>query len=257
MPEGVTTLVWAFEGEHETDGAIARMGTIRDVEAAHAYKVAFHYTRTPDGYAKVEVEVDDSVEVLDDKWYFKPQPEISGAGIDAAGINRYAEGSTVTLVCESINDLTTLSLGGVNFFENGAPVEGAIAGVSCVKNEATKVTITLAPTYFSTLNGGEQTLEFGMQDAGGADIYAQQIKFRKQGMLPEATTADLWKNTASFEALVDGDATNVKFQYRERGASEWNTVAATQQGTEEGFNRFKRLIISGRTSVCSAAPMAA
>lgn len=249
MPEGVTTLVWAFEGEHETDGAIARMGTIRDVEAAHAYKVAFHYTRTPDGYAKVEVEVDDSVEVLDDKWYFKPQPEISGAGIDAAGVNRYAEGSTVTLVCEAINDLTTLSLGGVNFFENGAPVADAIAGVSCVKNEPTKVTITLAPTYFNTLNGGEQTLEFGMQDAGGSDIYAQQIKFRKQGMLPEATTADLWKNTASFEALVDGDATNVKFQYREHGASEWNTVAATQQGTEEGFKRFKATTTASWTEV--------
>lgn len=229
MPEGVTTLVWAFEGEHETDGAIARMGTIRDVESAHAYKVGFHYTRTPDGYAKVEVEIDDSVEVLDDKWYFKPQPEISGTGIDAAGVNRYAEGSSVTLVCESINDLTTLSLGGVNFFANGAPVADAIEGVSCVKNEPTKVTITLAPAYFSKLNGGEQALEFGMQDAGGSDIYAQQIKFRKQGLVLGELLTDLWKNTATFSALVEEQGA-VEIRYRRVGAQEWITLPATRIG---------------------------
>lgn len=227
MPEGVTTLVWAFEGEHETDGAIARMGTIRDVEAAHAYKVGFHYTRTPDGYAKVEVEVDDSVEVLDDKWYFKPQPEISGAGIDAAGVNRYAEGSTVTLVCESINDLTTLSLGGVNFFANGAPVADAIAGVSCVKNEPTKVTITLGSAYFDTLKGGVNLLEFGMQDAGGTDVYAQQVQFAVEGIDASRTTYDLWANTAALKAVVTSAASEVAVRFRRVGTSEWVTVPAT------------------------------
>ncbi len=245
MPEGVKTLVWAFEGTHETDGAIARVGTISNVKQAHAYKVRFNYSRTPDGYARVEVFVDESVETMDDKWYFKPQPEITGAGIDAAGINTYTEGSDVVLVCESINDLKMLSLGGVTFFADGEPVQGAIAGVTCVKDEATKATITVSEAYFDTLNGGVQALEFGMQDAGGADVYAQKIQFFKQGLVVDATTSDLWANTATFKVAVAADVTNVKIQYREQGAATWNTLTATQSGTENGLKIYTATSVAG------------
>lgn len=231
MPEGVKTLVWAFEGTHETDGQIARVGTISNVKQAHAYKVRFNYSRTPDGYARVEVLVDENVETMDDKWYFKPQPEISGAGIDAAGVNTYTEGSDVVLVCESINDLTMLSLGGVKFFDNGEPVSGAIAGVTCVKNDVTKATITVSGTYFDTLNGGVQALEFGMQDAGGSDIYAQKIQFFKQGLVIDETTADFWSNTATFHAYITEEVSKVQMRYRASGETTWNVVDAINMGS--------------------------
>lgn len=245
LPEGVTTLVWAFEGQHETDGQIARIGTIRDVEPAHAYKVSFYYTRTPDGYAKVEVEIDDEVEIMEDDWYFKPQPEITGAGINAAAVNNYTEGNDVVLVCESINDLVTISLGGVAFFKDGAVVADAITGVSCVKNEATKVTITLSEVYFDTLNGGVQALSFGMKDAGSDEVYGQQIEFRKQGLVADETTSDLWANTASFKALVSDNVSTVKIQYREVGAGSWQTVTATHTATENGFKVFTATTVAG------------
>lgn len=245
LPEGVETLVWAFEGQHETDGQIARIGTIKDVKPAHAYKVSFFYTRTPDGYAKVEVEVDDEVEVLEDDWYFKPQPEISGSGIDAAAVNNYTEGSDVVLVCESINDLVTLSLGGTEFFKEGAVVPNAINGVSCVKNEATKVTITLSETYFDTLNGGVQALSFGMQDAGSAEVYAQRIEFFKQGLVAEEATADLWANTATFKALVQESVGTVTIRYRKAGGTDWNTLTAVAGATADGYTTYTATSTAG------------
>ncbi len=245
LPEGVETLVWAFEGQHETDGQIARIGMIKDVKPAHAYKVSFFYTRTPDGYAKVEVEVDDEVEVLEDDWYFKPQPEISGSGIDAAAVNNYTEGSDVVLVCESINDLVTLSLGGTEFFKQGAVVPDAINGVSCVKNEATKVTITLSEAYFDTLNGGVQALSFGMQDAGSAEVYAQRIEFFKQGLVAEEATADLWANTATFKALVQESVGTVTIRYRKAGGTDWNTLTAIAGATADGYTTYTATSTAG------------
>lgn len=245
LPEGVTTLVWAFEGTHETDGRIARVGTISDVKPAHAYKTSFYYTRTPDGYAAVQVEIDETTENFEDDWYFKPQPEITGSGIDAAGVNTYTEGSDVVLTCESINDLVTLSLGGVEFFKDGAVVADAITGVSCVKNEATKVTITLSEAYFDTLNGGVQTLSFGMQDAGSSEVYAQHVEFRKQGLVADEVTADLWANTATFKALVQSSVSKVEIRYRKEGASDWNTLTAVAGTTADGFTTYTAASTAG------------
>lgn len=227
LPEGVTTLVWAFEGTHETDGRIARVGTISDVKPAHAYKTSFYYTRTPDGYAAVQVEIDETTENFEDDWYFKPQPEIAGSGIDAAGVNNYA-GNDVVLTCESINDLVTLSLGGVEFFKDGAVVADAITGVSCVKNEATKVTITVSKAYFDALYdgyGGVKALAFGMVDAGSDEVYAQRIEFRRQGLIVDETSADLWANTATFKAVAPNTASTVAIGYRKAGATDWNTLS--------------------------------
>lgn len=245
LPEGVETLVWAFEGTHETDGRIARVGTISDVKPAHAYKTSFYYTRTPDGYAAVQVEIDDDTENFEDDWYFKPQPEITGSGIDAADVNTYTEGSDVVLTCESINDLVTLSLGGVEFFKDGAVVADAITGVSCVKNEATKVTITLSEAYFDTLNGGVQTLSFGMQDAGSSEVYAQHVEFRKQGLVADEVTADLWANTATFKALVQSSVSKVEIRYRKEGASDWNTLTAVAGTTADGFTTYTAASTAG------------
>lgn len=240
LPEGeteadnVTTILWAFEATHAVDGAISKVGTI-NVEKGKGYTVKFKYSRTPDGFVGPDedgngglyVEVDDSVEEYESDFDFKPQPEITGAGLNISGVNVYTEGSNVVLTCESINDLATLSLGGVNFFAEGEVVANAIAGVTCVKNASTKVTITLAKEYFASMTGGENTLVFGMTDTGGE--YSQKIKFLKQGLVEVDTTFDLWSNIANFTAVVTESATSVQVMYKNATATEWNTLAATKQ----------------------------
>lgn len=252
LPEGeadnteddVTTILWSFEGTHSDDGAISKVGTIA-VEKGKGYTVNFVYSRTPDGFIGPDgegngglyVEVSDEVDEMESDFDFKPQPEISGPGLNMSAVNVYAEGSDITLVCESIYDLKTLSLGGVKFFDNGTPNDSAIPGISSVANTPAKVTITIAKEYFANLKGGENILTFEMVDENTdeGDAHEQPVKFLKQGLVIENTKADLWANTATFSAVVtDNSVTNVGFKFRKAGTSEWSDVfPASQTSTDE------------------------
>ena len=252
LPEGeadnteddVTTILWSFEGTHSDDGAISKVGTIA-VAKGKGYTVNFVYSRTPDGFIGPDgegngglyVEVSDEVDEKESDFDFKPQPEISGPGLNMSAVNVYAEGSDITLVCESIYDLKTLSLGGVKFFDNGTPNDSAIPGISSVANTPAKVTITIAKEYFANLKGGENILTFEMVDENTdeGDAHEQPVKFLKQGLVIENTKAYLWANTATFSAVVtDNSVTNVGFKFRKAGTSEWSDVfPASQTSTDE------------------------
>ncbi len=230
MPDEVTTLVWSFEATHATDGAVAQLGTVSNIQPGKGYTVNFFYSRTPDGFAGITVNVDDTVDEIEDDFDFKPQPEISGAGIDLEGVNLYLAGNTVSLVCESINDLERLTLGGVAFFENGAVLAGAIPGLTASSTEATKVTFTLSADYFNTLKGSDQQLQFGMTDTEGE--YLQVLQFKKRGMLVGAgeQSFDLWNNTATVSAYVpESGASSVVLRYHRADSDTWHEVAAAKQ----------------------------
>ena len=257
LPEEVTTLVWAFSADHAEDGSIEKVGAITHVEAGKGYKLSFVYSKSPEGLMTIQVLVDDDMDEFDNNFDFKPQPEITGASVNTSAVNVYQSGSSVTLVCESINDLQSLTLGGVAFFSEGAVVAGAIPGLEATMLEATKVQITLGAAYFASLAGAYQTLEFGMTDTGGD--YTQKLQFVKTGLVSTATTCNLWANTASFEAVVTDAAQSVVVRYRKQGASEWaeTTLSAagdmTYKGTssavwQESQNRNGHTIYTPNTS---------
>lgn len=225
LPEGVTTIAWAFSATHPEDGVIEKVGKIENVESGKGYKLSFVYSKTPDGLMTIQVLVDDSMEEIDNNFDFKPQPEITGEGISASAVNVYQSGSTVTLVCESINDLQSLTLGGVAFLADGAVVEGAIPGLTATVVNGTKVEFTLDSSFFASLTGAYQTLEFGMTDTGGD--YTQNVKFVKTGLVTDATAYDLWANTATFEAVVTDAAQSVVVRYRRQGTTEWAETTLT------------------------------
>lgn len=253
LPEGeadnteddVTTILWSFEGTHSDDGAISKVGTIA-VAKGKGYTVNFVYSRTPDGFIGPDgegngglyVEVSDEVDEMESDFDFKPQPEISGPGLNMSAVNVYAEGSDITLVCESIYDLKTLSLGGVKFFDSGTPNNNAIPGISSVVNTPAKVTITIAKEYFANLKGGENILTFEMVDENTdeGDAHEQSVKFLKQGLVVDDIIADLWANTATFSAVVtDNSVTNVGFKFRKTGTDEWSEfLPASYISTENG-----------------------
>lgn len=228
LPEGVTTIAWAFSATHPEDGAIEKVGKIENVESGKGYKLTFVYSKSPDGLMTIQVLVDDTVDEIENDFDFKPQPEITGEGINNAAVNLYQSGSTVKLVCESINDLEQLTLGGVAFLKDGAVVEGAIPGLTATVVNSTKVEFTLDSSFFASVAGAYPTLEFGMTDTGGD--YQQKLKFVKTGLNSAATTYDLWANTASFEAVVTDAAQSVVVRYRRQGAAEWAETTLTAAG---------------------------
>lgn len=228
MPEEVTTIAWSFSATHPEDGQIEQVGRITNVQAGQGYTLNFVYSKTPDGQMGIQVLVDDSVDEFDSGFDFKPQPEISGAGINAAATNVYKKGSDIALVCESINDLESIALGNKIFYQNGAAVTDAIPGLTVTSVSPTKVTFTLAASYFAALKGANQALEFDMVDTGGD--YSQKLLFVKTGLVPSATTYDLWANTATFEAAVTDAASSVVVRFRKQGTSSWAETPLTKSG---------------------------
>lgn len=234
MPEGVTTLIWAFKANHPDDGVIDAKGTVSaNVDAGKAYKVNFKYARTLDGAGGIRVSIDESVVTFEDVYSFKPQPEITGDGFDVMVANAFKD-QAITLYCESIYNLHNLSLGDTSFLVNGTVVDNhGIAGLACEKQSETKVKITLAPEFFTNKPGGEVKLSFNMQDIDGdkvSEVYLQELKFMKQGLWENATEFNLWTNMANFAAVVtEENASTVQIRYRKQGAAEWNVVDAEKQ----------------------------
>ncbi len=247
VPENAAnTFVWAFEATHvgdeanssPADGNVAQVGKMTNIKAGFGYTVDFCYSRTPDGFAGVNILVDDYVEEIEETIYFKPQPTISGEGIgDGPNIYKFG-GNGISLKCESINPLTSIKIGDVEFFGNGNSevIDNAIPGVVATKKSPTLVEFTIGDAYFKDLSGASQTLEFNMTDAGGADVYTQNILIKKRGLMFDEIKPDLWANTAEFKAFVPEDnAGEVKIQFRKKGSSEWVTLEATDGDNDKVY----------------------
>lgn len=219
----VNKMVWHISATHPDAGAIEKFGVITDVKASYGYSVNFTYSKTPDGYGSIDVNVITDVDTYESEFKFKPEPEISGEGITTTGINKYVDGSTVNLTCESINDLVVISLGGKDIFAFGAGTT-AVSGVTCTKVSSTKVNIAMTSTYFNTLSTGVNQLSFNITDTNGE--YAQKLKFAKQGLLDSSATFDLWANTAVLKAVVTASASQVQIRYRRQNTTDWAYATA-------------------------------
>lgn len=267
VPENASnTFVWAFEAVHigddatgsPADGEVAQVGKMTNIKPGYGYTVDFCYSRTPDGFAGVNILVDDSVETIEQTIYFKPQPTISGEGI-VDGINVYKQGGNgLSLKCESINPLTSIALGGVEFFGNSAVIDNAIEGITAEKKSPTLVEFTITDDYFKALKGASHMLAFKMKDEGGEDIFTQDISIKKRGLMLDEIQPNLWTNTAEFKAFVPEDNVGeVKIQFRKKGSSEWVTLLPVVNDNKEyaktsspawiGLNKDKSVASNGQT----------
>lgn len=224
LPDGVSDIVYLFEGDHETDGHIEFVGHT-SVSKGYAYTVNFRYARTPDGFAGITLALDtEPTDIIEDKFYFKPQPEIKATGIDLNAVNDYKRGESVTLACESINTLTKITLGDNVIFENNiATVNNTVTGITATATDDsnTKVNITLSPEYFNSVGGSMQSLNFKMwdSDTDPNQPYEQIVKFRKSGIMDNSEQQyDLWGNRATIKAHIIPDdiasGTSVKIKFR-------------------------------------------
>ncbi len=232
LPDNVNHIFYLFEGTHETDGKIEYIGYL-PVSRGYVYPINFRYVRTPDGFAGITLKLDTEPEKIVDQFYFKPQPELKATGIDLTAVNDYTRGTTVSLTCESINDLTKLSLNDEVFYENNVASQADIAGLTATKVEDTKVTITLSQDYFASVGGSLQTLQFKMWDSDtpANEPYTQEVKFRKSGIMDNSVQSyDLWGNKATIKAYINpadnssNAVVKIKFRRADIAADATNNV---------------------------------
>lgn len=241
----VETIAWAITGKHtvkaEAEGdpdvvtAFDRAGQIV-VQKGTAYELQFRYSQLPDGSITVTVTVDDTVEGKDDKYTFKPEPEITplegNSWTEDAANNVYVVGtSDISFKVTSINKIN-----GFGFkIDDEAKVvwkDGKLTDeyndkgwmeVTPNDTEGKDFTVKVNPAFFATLPGGMQNFHFAVYD-GATEVGKFKTTFKNQG-LTAPTEVDLWANTAKFNAVVtDESATGVVVKFRKVESSDWVEV---------------------------------
>lgn len=240
------TVAWSFKGTHTakdgTETSIDKSGEVA-VEKGKAYKLKFVFSKAPDGTIVLTVLVEQKVQGYDDFISFKPQPEFeapTGGLTTDGGVLTYQAGQPVSVTVQSINPLQKISVkvGAGEYQEIWNKDVAAQASTDfefASEDDGKKITITVSDEFFAQINGGMQNITFKAEDTNGG-VGDNKIEFKNQGLDITATTADLWLNTATFNAVVtDASLPSVKVQYRRKGTSEWVITSAGSLSSGNNF----------------------
>ena len=232
MPEGVTTLEWAFVGTYVyADGeevTIDKKGILEDVAPKKSYKLSFKYSKDASGLlGGIDVDVDESAEERDDHISFNPDPEIRGVGFELATPYDYASGER-KYIATSLEPFC-----GVVLTSDGRtfdPVNDTVAGIAIEGLNTTQLYITLSEEFFNALPGGAQLIEMCVTDISGGEAH-KSLPYNLQGVnIYNNELTSLWVGTGSLAATVYGTPSKVEIAMRE-GDGEWKNYTASASGS--------------------------
>ena len=234
LPEGVSNLSWGFYGSSTQLGEVSKTGFIPNPEKGTLHTLKFKYSKTPDGYLGITVQVEENGEIHEDPFIFSPQPSIKGNGVDMNSVIGY----NATPI--SFNVSSVQALGGIRIqageqnytvMENGSVSPDAAAnGISYTPQDENNGTLTLEDAFFAKFQGGIHDIVFTMTDV--TDTEGTGTAHIAVTGLTDLSNYDLWLNTANFQVIMtDPSISNVKVRYRERLTGEtefgeWKTATA-------------------------------
>lgn len=222
LPEGVTTLVYRFEGTHNdpsvgNNGAITREGSLAGVSAGANCSLTFRFSEDAPGYIECfTVQVDDSTEDVTDDIIWT-DISITGDGFDLNEQQEYIPGksSAVTYLISNLTPIKDVVLyAGDNTY---GLIESSYPGITLEKSNERNMKVMLSDEFFTSLGGGEQELRIRVRDTSNGEL-SYTTPFRVQGLLPVQTTDyDLWSNRVTLKALIlDPETPEVTFTFGER-----------------------------------------
>ena len=223
MPEGQTSLYWHFEGTHPVEGDIVKEGLIENVKPAAKYTITLKYSKDAPGNLVFEAIVDQSIEEFDDTMIFSPDPTILGDGFDVGEVQQSIDARKYNVSSLAAVSVMTMSVDGVEY----NLLESVPAGVELAKSDDMTYSIILNPAFFASVTGGEQSVDFYIEDVDGGKT-SKSVGYKVQGIMPlTAANYDLWFATAKFQAMVLRDTSSVKVAYSANGG-EWQELEASQ-----------------------------
>lgn len=240
LPEGVSNLSWGFYGE-SSDADVnknnSKTGTIQLPQGGYLYTLTFKYSKTPDGFLTVTVNVREWETVHDDSYLFSPDPSISGDGFNIKSITGYYA-DPISFAITSINPLASLKFTDnkdteYTVLDGGNVVDGIAAqGISYTKTDEYNGKLTLDGTFFGKLESGINPLNFIITDTdGGEGKTTAQIAIAGASGI---SSPDLWFGTGNLDAIVTNpSASDIQIKYRSKGKydeawSEWSSKPAVK-----------------------------
>lgn len=233
LPEGQTSMVWHFEGEHPTRGTIIKEGVIENLKASSKYVLTFKFSADIPGYIDdIQVTLDDKTDNWDDTLIFRPEPTIAGADFNINEVQKYASGEkqfNISTIGVMKNVELTIGEQTHTIFGDGATL------VDGIRTEATNnrsLKVILSDQLFAGRSGGNNIVAFHITDEDSGNLTAYST-FRLQGVLPiRAENCDLWNNTIKVQALSFEDTADVALSLRKPGG-DWQTLPGTKDAVQE------------------------
>lgn len=222
LPEGVTTLVYKFEGTHNDpkvgdNGKVTGEGSLAGVTAGANCTLTFRYSDDVPGHIQCfTVQVDDSTDNVTDDIIWT-DISISGDGFDVETQQDYIPGksSAVTYHISNLTpiDQVELTAGTKSYDLTGSTYDE----IAVTKESDRKMSLTLSDALFTSLGGGVQEVRIRVRDTSSGEL-SRTTPFRIQGLLPvEAADCDLWANRVTLRALVlDPEVGEITFRLGER-----------------------------------------
>ncbi len=253
LPAGETELNWTITGSKSDGNSYTQSGTLPDVKGEMKYALSFSYNETEytEGGAYFNLTVDEStIEKVDDIVIYK-RPDISGNGFDMSQplifeLNRGTETSVWVNASSALSQLVVSGeqLQGMGLPENSVDLMACTdeqlaqwntAGVSHryeydEANAVSNAKITFAASLMQNLAEGSYSITISALDVNGKQRSATlSIVVSNAVVLTESPVlSDVWAHRATLRGkLLRETSDPIVFQYREQGATSWQTVDAT------------------------------
>lgn len=215
LPEGVTTLAWRFEGEHNTRGPQTKSGKLAGLKAGDNCSLSFRFSPDVPGFIECfTITVDPNPDEEDDTIVWT-EISIEGDGFDMDRTQDYIPGKSGPKSYKIANATPIASVkleidGVLHDLLNDAP-----EGVTFIQPDERHMTLTLDNAFFAHRAGGDHTLKIHVTDRNGGEL-ERQSAYLLQGLLPiEKEDWDLWSKRLTLRTLVlDTDVREVTFSIR-------------------------------------------
>lgn len=264
LSEGETTFQWHFEGILLSGKEFQESGVV-DAEPATRYDLNLNFKTDDyeDGGAVLQVSVNVTpLEIIEDKVEFKQRPSFRGVGYDIKSPYIYALGANnefsyniavtsaltdATLSCDKLTawgfDTNNLQLVNINEEEKLALAEKGLQ-LKSTFDETTGagiLTVTFTSELIQKLTTEETSYSFALTaiDAlGKSNSTTLSIVVSNVAVLTkDVNVVDVWTSRATLLGeLIYETEDALSFNYRIKGATEWDNVAAVREGTTKNLS---------------------
>lgn len=264
LSEEENTFQWKFDGTLKNGKLFEKSGVV-DAEPATRYDLSLNFTTDDyeDGGAVLKVSVDVTpLETIEDEVEFKQRPSFRGVGYDIKSPYIYALGATnelaykiavtsaltdATLSCDKLTtwgfNANNLQLVNISEEDKTALAENGLQLTSAF-DEATGagiLTVTFTSELIQKLTTEETSYSFALTaiDAlGKSNSTTLSVVVSDAAVLTkDVNIVDVWTSKATLLGeLINETDEALSFNYRKKGTTQWDNVAAVREGTTKNLS---------------------